>query len=90
MKRLGYTDCAATTGSSAKVYAEACVARMGSGVNTRFIPCDRTTFSAREYAVACPAGPGAPQITAIPGAGTSCTSGYPCEPTNPPSGTAIN
>ncbi len=82
---LGYTTPAMPAPYSVKVYAESCVTRTGYGTATRFTPCDRTMFTAREFSIAFPTIAGAPALVGeILGIGTYCTLGYPCEPTNPP------
>jgi len=82
---LGYTTPSMPLPYSVKVYAESCVTRTGYGTATRFTPCDRTMFTAREFSIAFPTATGAtPILGEMLGTGTYCTLGYPCEPTNPP------
>ncbi|MDB5033172.1 MAG: hypothetical protein JWQ98_413 [Chlorobi bacterium] len=69
-----------------KVYAEACVQRIGVGSMTRFIPCDRYVLSNRGFMVCCSGVEGAPNVIRILSNGGLSCPGSGCDATCPPSG----
>lgn len=74
----GYTqcgpDCKAVT---VKVCQTACVRRIGTGLETRFEPCDPNACCTRTYQVCCPDGSGAPvtRLLSVEGAKCGATGG---------------
>ncbi len=72
----GYTvctqDCQAVT---VRVCQTACVRRIGSGIDTRFEPCDPNACCIRTYQVCCPDGAGAPVTHLLSVEGAQCAGG---------------
>jgi hypothetical protein len=66
----------------ANVYAEACVNRVGSGIYTHFVPCDRVNYSTWKYAVCHNSSDSTMTIARIPYANPTNCQGS-CEPTCP-------
>lgn len=73
-------DCA--TPWYANVYSEPCVRRMGTGAQTRFVPCDRVNYSTWKYSVCRNPGDTMPTINRIPFFNPFVCDGF-CEPTCP-------
>jgi hypothetical protein len=84
----GYSTCTGTCRENlVKVSFPACVARVGSGVNTRFESCNPGECCVRTYAVCCSDGSNAPFIQLVGSSGSACSgsgpSGTNCESTCP-------
>lgn len=84
------TNCDSVTYSRA--YAALCVRRTGQGEQTKYEPCDMTSYCYREYSYCCPNGSSQPQITEVPRNGDECSAGMPgsCQTTcGPTSGDSL-
>ncbi len=77
---LGYTPCGVPCSESetTRVYADACVQRVGSGCTTQFIACAGSGYCSRRYSVCCPNGPGSPVLNLLSIDAPACA-GSGCE-----------
>lgn len=79
---LGYTPCGISCDDTetSRVYADACVQRVGSGCSTQFAVCVGSGYCGRHYNVCCPNGPGAPVLRLLSTEAPVCA-GVGCEST---------